>query len=120
MLITRWVCLIEDFCDHSKWLREEERKVSQAMETPGICAKVTIVSLCGCVCVCVCVCVLSHYSETSKSRLSEMWTIFVQQVNPMSVIDLAIEIVHLEPPRSRHLSTLKPAWLQILMTVCTK
>ena len=38
------------------------------------------------------------YSETSNSGLSEKWT------NPMPPIALPIETVHLEPPRSGHLS----------------
>ena len=39
------------------------------------------------------------------ATLSEKRTTSVQRTNPMPPIALPIEIVHLEPPRSRHLST---------------
>ena len=45
-----------------------------------------------------------EYSETSTSGLSEKQTTSVQRTNPMPPIALPIEIVHLEPPRSGHLS----------------
>ena len=45
-------------------------------------------------------------SKTSNDGLSEMWTVSVQWTNPMPLIAIPIEIVHLEPLRNRHLSTL--------------
>ena len=45
------------------------------------------------------------YGETSDNGLSERRTISVQRTNSMPPIALPIEIVHLEPPRSGHLST---------------
>ena len=46
------------------------------------------------------------YSETSNNGLSERRTTSVQRTNSMPSIALSIEIVHLEPPSSGHLSTL--------------
>ena len=40
-----------------------------------------------------------------NSGLSEKRTTSVRRTNPMPPITLPIEIVHLEPPRSGHLST---------------
>ena len=47
----------------------------------------------------------SHYSETSNNGLSERRTTSIQRTNSMPPIALPIEIVYLEPPSSRHLST---------------
>ena len=57
------------------------------------------------VCALVCISILYVYSETSNNGLSERRTTSVQQTNSMPPIALPIEIVHLEPPRSGHLST---------------
>ena len=59
------------------------------------------------VCALVCMSILHVYvySETSNNGLSERRTTSVQQTNSMPPIALPIEIVHLEPPRSGHLST---------------
>ena len=62
------------------------------------------------------------YSETSNNGLSERQTTSVQRTNSMSPIALPIEIVHLEPPSSGHLSTLdngQPACPQ-RTAICTK
>ena len=64
----------------------------------------------------------TDYSETSNNGLSKRRTTSVQQTKSMPPITLPIEIVHLEPPRSEHLSTLdngQPACPQIT-AVCTK
>ena len=47
-----------------------------------------------------------YYSETSNNGLSERQTTSVQRTNSMPLIAFPIEIVHLEPPRSGHLSTM--------------
>ena len=48
------------------------------------------------------------YSETSNNGLSERRTTSLQRTNSMPLIALPIEIVCLEPPSSRHLSTRPP------------
>ena len=48
---------------------------------------------------------LMPYSETTNNGLSERRTTSVQRTNSMPPIALPIEIVHLEPPSSGHLST---------------
>ena len=62
------------------------------------------------------------YSETSNNGLSERRTTSVQQTNSMPPIALPIEILHLEPPSSGHLSTPdngQPACPQRTV-ICTK
>ena len=63
-----------------------------------------------------------YYSETSNNGLSKRQTTSVQWTKSMPPIALLIEIVHLEPTRSRHLSTPdngQPACPQ-RTTICTK
>ena len=61
-------------------------------------------------------------SETSNNGLSERQTTSVQWTNSMPLIALPIEIVHLEPPSSGHLSipdNRQPARPQ-RTAICTK
>ena len=45
------------------------------------------------------------YSKTSNSGLSEKRTISVQRTSFVPPIDIPIELIHKEPPRSGHLGT---------------
>ena len=63
-----------------------------------------------------------NYNETSNNGLFERRTTSVQRTNSMPPIALPIEIVHLEPPSSGHLSTPdngQPACPQ-KTAICTK
>ena len=48
---------------------------------------------------------INHYSQTSNNGPSEKWTTSVQRTAHLPPIDFTIELIHFEPPRSRHLST---------------
>ena len=47
-----------------------------------------------------------NYSKTSNNGPSEKQTTSVQRTAHLPLIDFTIELIHFEPPRSGHLSTL--------------
>ena len=46
-----------------------------------------------------------YYSKTSNSEPSKKQTTSVQRTAHLAPTDFTIELIHFEPPRSRHLST---------------